>query len=129
MIVLRDGTEALDYIFAEGQYRSRDPNDLPILILLDLKLPKVDGLEVLRRLRANPLTNLIPVVVLTTSNEERDVLESYSLGANSYVLKPIDFDQFMIAVGQLGMYWLLLNQNPPRLTSQGGSHYEQLPTS
>jgi len=129
VIVLRDGTEALDYIFAEGQYRSRNPNDLPILILLDLKLPKVDGLEVLRRLRANPLTNLIPVVVLTTSNEERDVLESYSLGANSYVLKPIDFDQFMIAVGQLGMYWLLLNQNPPRLTSQGGSHYEQLPTS
>ncbi len=129
VVVVRDGAEALDYLFAEGQYHDRNPNQLPVLILLDLKLPKVDGLEVLRRLRAESLTQLIPVVVLTTSNEERDMLESYSLGANSYVLKPVDFDQFITAVGQLGMYWLLLNQNPPLLTSQGGSRDEQLSAS
>jgi len=129
VVVVRDGAEALDYIFAQRQHQGRNPNDLPTLILLDLKLPKVDGLEVLRRLRSDPLTHLIPVVVLTTSNEERDMLESYSLGANSYVLKPVDFNQFNIAVGQLGMYWLLLNQNPPRLTNHGGSRREQLSTS
>lgn len=125
VVVVRDGAEALDYIFAQGQYAHRNPNDLPTLILLDLKLPKVDGLEVLRRLRSNSLTNLIPIVVLTTSNEERDMLESYSLGANSYVLKPVDFEQFNIAVGQLGMYWLLINQTPPRLTNHGGKPHEQ----
>jgi two-component system response regulator len=101
VVVVRDGAEALDYLFAEGQYHDRNPNQLPVLILLDLKLPKVDGLEVLRRLRAESLTQLIPVVVLTTSNEERDMLESYSLGANSYVLKPVDFDQFITAVGSV----------------------------
>jgi CheY-like chemotaxis protein len=114
VVVAHDGVEALDYLFATGEYSSRDASDLPAVILLDLKLPKLDGLEVLRRLRANEKTRLIPVVVLTTSNEERDIVNSYSLGANSYVRKPVDFEQFTDAVGKLGMYWLLINESAVR---------------
>jgi two-component system response regulator len=113
VVVVRDGREALDYLFCEGAYRDRDPRDLPAVVLLDLKLPKVDGLEVLRILRSNPVTRLVPIVVLTTSNEEQDIVKSYSFGANSYVRKPVDFEQFTEAVGQLGMYWLLINEPPP----------------
>lgn len=114
VVVAHDGVEALDYLFATGEYANRDATDLPAVILLDLKLPKLDGLEVLRRLRANERTRLIPVVVLTTSNEEKDIVNSYSLGANSYVRKPVDFEQFTDAVGKLGMYWLLINEPPSR---------------
>ena len=113
VIVVRDGAEALDYIFAKGAFKNRDVNEIPTIVLLDLKLPKVDGLEVLRQLRNDPHTYLVPVVILTTSNEERDKLKSYDLGANSYILKPVDFNQFNLVIGQMGMYWLLLNQNPP----------------
>jgi len=107
-----DGVEALDFIFATGAYAGRNALDNPRLILLDLKLPKVDGLEVLRRLKADPRTRRIPVVVLTSSREERDIVESYSLGVNSYIVKPVDFEQFTAAVRELGFYWLLLNQSP-----------------
>jgi CheY-like chemotaxis protein len=113
VIVARDGAEALDYLFATGAYAGRDINDLPAVILLDLKLPKIDGLEVLKRVREEKRTQLVPVVILTTSNEERDLAQGYRLGANSYVRKPVDFEQFTEAVGQLGMYWLLLNEPPP----------------
>ncbi len=113
IIVVRDGAEALDYLFAAGAYAERDPNELPQLILLDLKLPKVSGLEVLRRLRANEQTRLLPVVILTSSNEERDIIDGYKLGANSYVRKPVDFVQFAEAVQRLGLYWLVLNESPP----------------
>ena len=111
--VVRDGAEALDFLFCTGAYAQRDVANVPELILLDLKLPKVDGLEVLRRIRGDERTRLQPVVVLTTSNEERDIISSYQLGANSYIRKPVDFDQFIEAVRQLGLYWLLLNQAPP----------------
>lgn len=111
--VVKDGAEALEYIFATGAYTSRDINHHPKVILLDLKLPKVDGLEVLRRLKSDERTKVIPVVVLTSSTEERDLVESYKLGANSYIAKPVDFDSFVRAVAELGLYWLLLNQ-PPR---------------
>jgi CheY-like chemotaxis protein len=111
--VVKDGAEALDYIFATGAYANRDINHHPRVILLDLKLPKVDGLEVLRRLKSDERTKVIPVVVLTSSKEERDLVESYKLGANSYIAKPVDFDSFVKAVAELGLYWLLLNQ-PPR---------------
>ncbi len=110
--VARDGQQAIDFMFAQGEFSSRDPLDLPQVILLDLKLPKLNGLEVLRELRANERTRLVPVVVLTSSNEERDMIESYQLGANSYVRKPVDFDQFIEAARQLGLYWMLLNQTP-----------------
>jgi len=112
MIVARDGVEALDYLFCTGVHVSRDPCILPELVLLDLKLPKVDGLEVLKRLRANPSTKLLPVVVLTSSKEESDLVNSYELGCNSYIRKPVDFNQFAEAVKQLGLYWLVLNELP-----------------
>ena len=113
--VVRDGAEALDYFFGTGNYAGRDTNMLPQVTLLDLKLPKVDGLEVLRRLREDDRTKLAPIVILTSSVEEQDRLKGYGLGANSYVRKPVDFDQFMEAVRQLGLYWLLLNERPPVL--------------
>jgi len=117
VVVARDGPEALDYLFATGAYANRDAAVLPQIIILDLKLPKIDGLEVLRRLRAAPQTKLLPVVILTSSNEERDRLEGYGLGANSYVRKPVDFAKFVDAVRQLGLYWLLLNERPPEPSS------------
>jgi len=110
--VVRDGAEALDYLFATGAYKHRNAEDHPKVVLLDLKLPKVDGLEVLRQVKSDERTKTIPVVVLTSSREEKDVLESYKLGVNSYITKPVDFDKFLDAVGELGMYWLLLNQAP-----------------
>jgi CheY-like chemotaxis protein len=113
IIVARDGVEALDYLFGTGVYADRNPNLPPSVILLDLKLPRVDGLEVLRRVRASEATKLLPVVVLTTSSEEQDLLDSYSLGCNSYIRKPVDFLQFSEAIRQLGMYWLLMNEPPP----------------
>jgi CheY-like chemotaxis protein len=103
----------LDFLFCTGMYSSRNPRDLPQAILLDLKLPKVDGLEVLKRIRADERTRLLPVVILTSSNEEQDLLQSYKNGANSYVRKPVDFNQFLEAARHLGLYWLILNQAPP----------------
>ncbi|MHB1077485.1 response regulator [Thiobacillus sp.] len=114
LVIARDGVEALDYMFCTGPYAGRDPCDHPSVVLLDLKLPKIDGLEVLRRVRANESTRLQPVVILTSSNEEEDRIKGYTLGANSYVRKPVDFDDFVRAAGQLGLYWLLLNQTPPQ---------------
>jgi DNA-binding response OmpR family regulator len=113
VIVARDGAEALEYLFGTGQYSGRDANLTPQVVLLDLKLPKVEGLEVLRRLRANESTKLLPVVILTSSNEEQDRINGYDSGANSYVRKPVDFNQFIEAVRQLGLYWLILNEQPP----------------
>jgi len=110
--VVSDGAEALEFLFATGAYADRDVNHGPKLILLDLKLPKVDGLEVLRRIKADERTKAIPVVVLTSSREERDVVESYKLGVNSYIVKPVDFDKFLESVGEIGLYWLLLNEPP-----------------
>jgi two-component system response regulator len=115
VVVARDGVEALDYLFGTGAHAGRDLHETPQVVLLDLKLPKVDGFEVLRRLRADNRTKLLPVVILTTSNEEKDRLNGYHLGANSFVRKPVEFDQFIEAVRQLGMYWLLLNEPAPRL--------------
>ncbi len=113
VVVARDGVEALDYLFATGAHAGRDTADTPQVVLLDLKLPRMSGLEVLRKMRAEPLTKLLPVIILTTSNEESDVLSGYELGANSYIRKPVDFTQFLEAVRQLGLYWLVLNQAPP----------------
>lgn len=113
IIVARDGVEALDYMFGTGIYAERDISMKPTVILLDLKLPRIDGLEVLRRLREDERTKLLPVVILTTSNEEQDMLNGYSLGCNSYIRKPVDFVQFSEAIRQLGMYWLLMNEPPP----------------
>jgi two-component system response regulator len=112
IVVARDGVEALNYLFSRGEYADKIEDELPQLILLDLKLPKVDGLEVLRAMRADERTKALPVVVLTSSNEEKDIIDSYNFGANSYVRKPVDFVQFIAAVEQLGMYWLVLNQSP-----------------
>ncbi len=113
LVVVEDGQEALDYLWCEGSHAGRDAADSPALMLLDLKLPKVPGLEVLRRLRDDPRTRRIPVVILTTSREEQDLARGYDLGANSFVRKPVDFKQFAAAVSQLGLYWLVLNEGPP----------------
>jgi len=113
VVIARDGAEALDYLFGTGKYAGRDTEVLPQVVLLDLKLPKVEGLEVLRRVRADKRTNLLPVVILTSSNEEQDRIDGYGLGANSYVRKPVDFSQFLEAARQLGLYWLVLNEPPP----------------
>ena len=113
VVVARDGVEALDYLFATGEHAGRDNSSLPQLVLLDLKLPRLDGLQVLGRIRANTKTRLLPVVILTSSTEQPDLLTGYSLGANSYIRKPVDFQEFLVAVRRLGLYWLLLNQPPP----------------
>ncbi len=113
VLVARDGAEALDYLFGAGSYSGRDPSIMPQLILLDLKLPKIDGLELLRRLRADERTKLLPVVILTSSKEEKDLINGYKWGANSYIQKPVDFNQFAEAIRNLGLYWLVLNVPPP----------------
>jgi CheY-like chemotaxis protein len=113
IVIAHDGVEALDYLFGTGIYAGRDITMKPTVILLDLQLPRVNGLEVLQRLRADECTRLLPVVVLTTSSEEQDMLDSYSYGCNSYIRKPVDFIQFSEAIRQLGMYWLLMNEPPP----------------
>jgi two-component system response regulator len=113
VVVARDGVEALDYLFGTGTHAGRDTAATPQLVLLDLKLPKVDGLQVLQRIRSEERTRLLPVVVFTSSSEEEDVIKSYNLGANSYVRKPVDFEQFLEATKQLGLYWLVLNQTAP----------------
>jgi CheY-like chemotaxis protein len=113
IVVTRDGVEALDYLFGTGEYTGRDLNIMPQIILLDLKLPKIDGLEVLKRIRADERTMLLPVAILTSSKDEKDLISGYTLGANSYIRKPGDFDQFSEAVRQLGLYWLVLNETPP----------------
>jgi len=117
--VARDGAEALEYLFATGKYTDRHIAAMPQIILLDLKLPKVDGLEVLRRIRTDNRTCIVPVIVLTSSDEDQDLLDSYTLGANSYIRKPVDFGQFVETIRQLGLYWLVLNEPPP-LRRRGG---------
>jgi two-component system response regulator len=112
IVVVRDGAEALDYLFAEGAHAGRNPDEVPQVVLLDLNLPKIGGLEVLRRIRADARTKLLPVVILTSSREDEDLMRSYDLGANSYVRKPVDFAQFAAAIKQLQMYWLVLNELP-----------------
>jgi two-component system response regulator len=114
IVITRDGTEALEFMFGTGKFEGRDVSHTPAVVLLDLKLPKLSGLEVLERLRADPRTKLVPVVVLTSSSEDEDMLRSYQLGANSYVRKPVVFGKFADAVSQLGLYWVLLNQLPPK---------------
>ena len=113
VVVARDGVEALDFLFGTGTHAGRDTSVMPAVVLLDLKLPKVDGIEVLRRVRADPRTKFLPIVVLTSSKEQQDVVASYNLGSNSYVRKPVNFGEFSQAVGQLGLYWFLLNETPP----------------
>jgi len=115
IVIVHDGVEALDFLFGAGKFSDRNIRAMPAVVLLDLKLPRIDGIEVLRRMRSNELTRLIPVVVLTTSSEEIDIFNSYASGANSYVRKPVDFDQFSDAVGKMGTYWLSVNQSPPYL--------------
>jgi len=111
--VVRDGAEALEYLFCNGAYADRNPEEMPLVVLLDLRLPKLDGLQVLKRIRAEPRTRCQPVVVLTSSDEERDIVQSYELGANSFVRKPVEFTEFIQGVRQLGLYWLLINRPPP----------------
>ena len=121
VVVARDGNEALEYLFGTGKYQGRDKTVTPQVILLDLKLPKIDGLEVLRRLRADECTRLVPVVILTSSKEHCDLVRAYSLGANSYVRKPVEFPTFVEAMRQLGVYWLLLNEQAPHIPAPSGS--------
>jgi CheY-like chemotaxis protein len=116
VVVARDGSEALDYLFGRGAYAGRDTNDVPQVILLDMNLPKIGGVDVLRAIRADERTKLLPTVILTSSKEDKDLAKGYASGANSYIVKPVDFDQFAEAVRQLGMYWLVLNQPPPTST-------------
>jgi two-component system response regulator len=113
VVVARDGAEALDYLFATGKHAGRNPREIPQVVLLDIRLPKVDGMEVLRRIRQDERTRYVPVVILTSSKEEQDLVNGYKLGANSYVRKPVDFDQFVEAARHLGLYWLVLNESPP----------------
>ena len=113
MVVAKDGVEALDYLFGTGMWAGRDLSDMPQVVLLDLKLPRIDGLEVLKKIRSEERTKLLPVVILTSSKEEKDLLSSYALGANSYIRKPVNFNQFVEAIHQLGLYWLVLNECPP----------------
>jgi two-component system response regulator len=113
VVVARDGVEALDYLFGKGQHAGRDVADLPVVVLLDLKLPKIDGMEVLKTIRQNEFTRLLPVVILTSSRQEQDVVNGYKLGANSYVRKPVDFKEFVEAIKLLGLYWLIWNEPPP----------------
>jgi len=113
--VVRDGAEALEYLFGTGKYAGRDVTQAPKMVLLDLKLPKVNGIEVLRHIRTDPRTKLLPIIVLTSSREESDLIESYGLGANSYIVKPVEFDKFTETVSNLGYYWLVVNQSPPVL--------------
>jgi CheY-like chemotaxis protein len=115
VVLARDGVEALDYLTGKGIYEGRDTGDLPVVVLLDLKLPKIDGLEVLKQIRGNELTRLLPVVILTSSNEEQDIINGYKLGANSYVRKPVDFVKFIEAIRLLGLYWLIWNEPAPPL--------------
>jgi two-component system response regulator len=114
VVVVRDGSEALDFLFCKNKYADRDPDELPKLVLLDIKLPKVDGLEVLHRLRANPRTRLLPIVMLSSSKEEHDLTEAYRNGANSFMRKPVDYTQFMEYIRLLGLYWLQVNEHPPK---------------
>ena len=114
VVLAHDGVEAIDYLFGTGTYAGRDTSALPSVVLLDLKLPKIDGLEVLKQIRAGELTRYLSVVILTSSKEEQDLVNSYQLGANSYIRKPVDFNQFMEAVRQLGLYWLVLNESVPQ---------------
>jgi two-component system, response regulator len=114
VIVVEDGKDALDYLFCEGSFSSRDKNDLPAVVLLDLNLPRMNGLEVLQTIRSKEKTKTLPVVILTSSDHEQDVVSSYNLGTNSYIKKPVDINHFVEAVGKLGVYWLLLNEIPPR---------------
>ena len=118
MVIVGDGQEALDYLFGTGAFAGRDPTDIPVLTLLDMKLPKISGLEVLRRIRSDARTRRIPVVILTSSNEEQDIAMGYDLGVNSYIRKPVDFNQFMYTMEQLTLYWLLLNEPPPLRVEQ-----------
>lgn len=113
LVVAKDGAEALDYLFGTGNWADRDLSTMPQVVLLDLKLPKIDGLEVLRRIRADRHTKLLPVVILTSSKEEKDIISGYAMGANSYIRKPVNFNQFADSVRQLGLYWLILNEPPP----------------
>ena len=113
IVIARDGVEAIDYLFGRGMHEGRDPRQLPALILLDLKLPRVSGFEVLKEIRTNKITSLVPVVILTSSAEDKDIIEGYGLGANSYVRKPVDFEDFVEATGKLSVYWLLINRPAP----------------
>jgi two-component system, response regulator len=115
VVVLRDGAQALDYLFGRGEFSDLGPNRMPTVVLLDLKLPKIGGLEVLRQIRENKETKLIPVVILSSSKEESDMIEGYQLGCNSYVIKPLDFDQFSSAIRSLELYWMLINEEPPQI--------------
>jgi CheY-like chemotaxis protein len=121
IVVTRDGAEALDFLFARNAYAGRDPKNVPQVVLLDLNLPKIGGLDVLRAIRADERTKLLPVVILTSSKEEKDLIGGYALGANSYIVKPVDFTQFAESVRQLGMYWLVLNQQPRSRSDFGGA--------